>query len=51
MDNILHPQQPYTFECHFPKDMFFRLCNDLLNNSGLNLDIQYRRPTGVYLHL
>ncbi len=44
MDNILHPQKPYTFKCQFPKDMFFRLCDDLSNNSGLNLETQYRRP-------
>ncbi len=44
MENILHPQKPYTFECQFPKDMFFGLCDGLLNNSGLNLEIQYRRP-------
>ncbi len=24
--------------------MFFRLCDDLSNNSGLNLETQYRRP-------
>ena len=48
MESILHPQKPYTFKCQFPKDMFLRLCDDLLNNiyiySGLNLETQYRRP-------
>ncbi len=44
MENILHPQKPYTFKCQFPKNMFFRLCDDLSKNSGLNLETQYRRP-------
>ena len=44
MEIILHPQKPYTFKCQFPKDIFFRLCDDLSNNSGLNLETQYRRP-------
>ncbi len=41
--------KPYTFKCQFPKDMFFRLCDDLLNNSELNLAIQYRPPVPAIL--
>ena len=49
MENILHPQKPYKFECQFPKDMFFRLCDDLSNNSGLSLEIQCRRPIPAFI--
>ena len=49
MEKILHRQQPYTFKCQFPKDMFFHLCDDL--SSGLNLEIQYRRPIPAFIIL